>query len=113
MVIFILIFTDEEINGEKAQVICLNSHNVIELGFKPSLLISVAVNASCLLGIHPLLFLINRTPVLFEVAKICIFQPPFQLGVAIRCKWKLLDGALRNDSAGSCLLLFSSFLSRN
>lgn len=34
MVIFILIFTDEEINGEKAQVICLNSHNVIELGFK-------------------------------------------------------------------------------
>lgn len=57
MVIFILIFTDEEINGEKTQVICLNSHNVIELGFKPSLLISVAVNASCLLGIHPPSFL--------------------------------------------------------
>lgn len=66
------------------------------------------VNANFLVNIHSLLFLIKRIPVLFEAAKSCIFSASCQLGVAMSCKWKLLEGTSRNDSTGSCLLLVSS-----
>lgn len=41
-----------------------------------------------------------------------ISQTPFQLAVAMRYKWKLLDGTSRNDSAG-LLFSFSLLLSRH